>query len=196
MIREVLDINDSLYLSYAWIKNLGISERTIWKWKERNTGNRFSQGKVSYIEYSSIPESTRAKLPSEAEIRASIVADEKNSLLDSYLRQLRYAQQNKFLDFQKKYRDQFNLPVDKAREKGMKAAVWQKVLFICNECKAGGKKLPNGVGEALYKAYDEIYRGSYSSLQAFSRAINHVSERGPFEYCIDGRLLSNKTGHA
>lgn len=150
------------------------------------------QGKQVLIFVDSIPAATRSKLPPEAELLAQYHEDQKSGIFEAICKQLKYAQQNKFMLFQKDYREQYGLDAKKALEKGMKAAVWQRLTDLHNEYSNGGKAgLQRGIGEALYYSYNKLYPDNYSSPQAFSRALSQVKLKGAFDYCIDGRLIKN-----
>lgn len=184
MINGVKIISNVLYLSNEYLTCLGISSKTIEKWNKTSVvilkiDNR------NYVRYNTIPTLTRSKLPTEAELLAKLKEETKAAEKDEYFKMLQYAQQTKFPKFQKVYAQKYNLQLDKALEKAMKAAVWEKILLTKEQ--SGGSN-----ATALFNAFTRLYPGSYSCLAAFSAACTTVKKTGVTEFCIDRRLVRNR----
>jgi hypothetical protein len=59
----------NIWLSYEYLKEYGISERTIEKWKTFNVGIRkYIEGRI-FVKYDTIPKKTYKRLPSEKVLR-------------------------------------------------------------------------------------------------------------------------------
>jgi len=58
-----------VWLSYEYLKDFGISIKTINHWKERNIGKRIYIDCRAFIDYDTIPEPTRKLLPNKACLR-------------------------------------------------------------------------------------------------------------------------------
>jgi len=188
---KIKNISGEIYLSYLYLKELGISERTIEKWSSKNTAI-IKDGKYCFINYRYIPLQTKSKLPSEAELLASINGQKKESQVKTYTDKLKYAQINKFSDYRAYYRDTYSLNGDEAFKAAMKRAVWERLMELYNEAHSTSYKggLKKGALEMLYSAYNSIYAGQYSSKHAFLRTINTCKSAGFDSIIIDKRKLS------
>ncbi len=61
--------NATYWLSYEWFKKHDVPQGTINVWITRDTCRRRMIDGRAYIDYDSVPERTRVKLPTKAEIR-------------------------------------------------------------------------------------------------------------------------------
>ncbi|WP_315814064.1 hypothetical protein [Paraflavitalea speifideaquila] len=159
MGKPILFRNDALYLSYKFIASFGIPEQTISAWRRRKIGSRIYEGKEAYIDYSSIPDQTRWKLPPEAVIKATyrtqkaeILTEEITSKLESALS----ANYSKWFNlFKPKYPQ---LPTEKLREAAIKAVSIECVLQLDGD---------KGEKKAAFEAYNKVVARPYDSEHAF-----------------------------
>ncbi|PZP43827.1 MAG: hypothetical protein DI598_15265 [Pseudopedobacter saltans] len=77
-MKQILILGRDIFCSYAFLKNY-ISKKTIEDWKSRKIGNRMYFSGIAYIEYSSIPAPSRAKLPTLEELTIKAQNEQKGS---------------------------------------------------------------------------------------------------------------------
>lgn len=77
--NKIIIHNDCLFLSRAFLIDLGISKNTVKKWKLRDTCVFTTVKNVEYISYNDIPPLTRDKLPKKTEIIAEIDIEERTA---------------------------------------------------------------------------------------------------------------------
>ncbi|HEK20679.1 hypothetical protein [Mucilaginibacter sp.] len=186
------NISGEIYLSYQFLKELGISERTIEKWSAKS-GSVIKDGKYCFIKYSAVPKQTKSKLPSESELLAMLASDKKDSLVNDVADKLKYAQINKCAQYRVYYRDTYFLSSEDALKCAMKRAVWERLMEIYKESHSASYNggLKKGALEMLYSAYNNLYKGQYSSKHAFLRTINTCKSAGFDSIIIDKRKLSS-----
>lgn len=188
MIKDILDINDHIYVSYKFIQSKGVSKRTIWKWSDHEV-IIIKDGKNSYARFDSIPAPTRTKLPSLGELKGLLAGEDHNKEIEAVYKKLQYAQINHFNQYRNHYRDNFGLDTDKAFKFAMKRAVWERLLQLHKERCTGEKgTLQKGFLMVLWEAYNKLYPKSYAKT-ALSRAIQNAKENGIDAAVVDRKQL-------
>lgn len=196
-------LNNRIALSYQeLIETYHISKNTVNSGLNHFRGSgtdhweHFKDGQI-YIYYDKLPINTRKKLPTEAELIAEYKNQHKKGASDAIFKTLQYCQLNKFLPYQQRYREEYGLSAEKALPKGMKAALWDRLLALHHEYSLGGKGgLQKGILEAMFKAYNALYPAAYKSTITLSTAIKNAKSIGITAFCLDGRITSNREKHA
>lgn len=187
MKNNIILFNESIFLSYQYLNDLGVSYKTIEDWKQRCLGDRYYENGTAYISLNSIPKPTRKKLPSEEELRALLVGSDKNKAVEEVYKKLHYAQINHFNQYRNYYRDTFGMDAEKAFKTAMKRALWERMMQLHKEHSTGLKgTLQKGYLETLLAAYIKIYPNSYTKT-SLSRSIQIAKEHG-----IDGAVVNLK----
>lgn len=194
-MNSVIQLHDVIYLSYAFIEGKGISYNVIKKWASRKSVKPLTIDGSAYIDYSIIPLPSKGKLPSVSELLTLAKGVECDNKVKSIVDKLKYAQINKFSDYRAYYRDNYALSGDEAMKAGMKRAVWERFMQLYNDSHSTGYNggLKKGALDMLYRAYNQVYPGIYSSKHALLRTINQCKSAGFDSIIIDKRKFQK--GH-
>lgn len=158
-MESVYYLECDYFLSYHYLEAHGIGVNTIKKWIARESATRVYNNSIPFIKYSSIPKPTRAKLPSESELRSLIIENRHNERQEFYKDLLKTAYEKDFLKYKETYASDGRLSPEQKILCARLRAVWEKVL----EYNSGAR----GVTEHLYKAFDTIFKGKYKTYEAF-----------------------------
>lgn len=189
----ILEVKGCLLISYDYLRRAGLKAASIENWRRRNGISICKIDGRAFIDYKSIPNPSKSKIPSEADLRAILLGEEKNKDVEDVYKKLQYAKFNKFLNHRVYYRDKYGLSPDLTLETSMKRASWDRLMQLYNENKTGVKGgLKKGFLEILHKAYDKVYPGRYSTVNALLRAIKTSEQRGVDAVCVDQRKLKSE----
>ncbi|WP_160150078.1 DDE-type integrase/transposase/recombinase [Parabacteroides sp. Marseille-P3160] len=139
-------------------------------------------GKI-YIEYNSIPNNTRRKLPSKENLIALTKEQEFNETTQQYYRQLERAYLKQYSSYLPVYKD-LNIDLEKAIDYARHHAVWAEILNIHGD-KGVRPQLRN-----LWEAYNRLYPRKYA-YNRMNPCINTCKKEGiqrllVHQYKIDG----------
>ncbi|MBP1676713.1 MAG: Integrase catalytic region, partial [Bacteroidetes bacterium] len=155
-IRIIDNSSNQVFLSYSWIiENSDIPEKTVRFWSTRDVGVRFTEGNRAYIDYDTIPEQSRKKLPSKEGI-ISIYKEETNAFADNCqtyncFAVLDTAYHVEFVKYRQIYID-LGFSGEKVTEYARKHAVWTRIVQLHDE----HHKL-----RYIYDAYSMVLPGGY-----------------------------------
>lgn len=175
------------WLSYEWLEAHSVSENTYSSWCQREQCHRMYLNGRAYINYDTIPEPTRVKLPTKDEIlaehnRKKIAHLEKrytHELQEAY-RSMQFPVYVKEIQSNKEYS---KLSREQITEFARKACVIERAVWMQKEYGHPSKL------EALFYAYKSIYPNDYSLKNRLSMALKRAREEGVLSVAIDKRLF-------
>lgn len=177
-------IESKVFLSYSWlIVHSLISEKAINHWKERNIGDRHYEGNRAFINYDTIPEPSRKKLPSKEAIYKAYndvhTTFKKVACTEQAYKILQMAQM-KFAQYRDIYTEK-GFTTGKATEYARKHAVWVRIVQIHIN-----REFPLF---AIHEAYKRIYPDGFA-YNRMNYAINKCKVEG-----IPALLIKQTTGN-
>ena len=166
----------TLYLSYEWIINQGISRNSIDNWVKRGQAIITKRDGRAFVYYESIPAPTRAKLPSKESIIRMQQKERDERYIQGMYERLLPAKENLYPTYRDIYL-KYNLSPEKVLEYSQKHAVLEEVLTIKDECLEEKCRFPlRDVWQAFCKIYPNWY--VYESFcLAIKTCINEGIER-------------------
>ena len=173
-----------VWLSYDFFMEYGISEGCLNNWSVRKTCTRIYINNRAFINYDTIPEQTRKKLPSKQVLRLD-AKDQRRDIrqqyffneLDSAFRGIVVA---KWRNEIKKISDRFKS--EDIETFARRAAIFEKALEIyTGKC---------GDLQSLHKAYLQFYPDGYSMKNRFCMALKQAKEKGILSVAIDYKRLN------
>lgn len=166
----------TLYLSYEWIINQGISRNSIDNWVKRGQVIVTKRDGQAFVYYESIPAPTRAKLPSKESIIRMQQKERDERYVQGMYERLLPAKENMYPTYRDIYL-KYNLSPEKVLEYSQKHAVLEEVLTIKDECLEEKCRFPlRDVWQAFCKIYPNWYVYEAFCL-AIKRCINEGIER-------------------
>lgn len=184
-----IDYKHSIYwLSYEWFLNHEISENTISQWSKRKVcRSRYIDGRA-FIDYDSVPDRTRAKLPTKEEIRIEQSIERKKHMEDHFYEKMQKASQSIRVNY---WANQIltEYPVlkrEKAVEFGRRAAVFEVLIDFHNTFKW------NGEFSAMFRAFNCVFpEKGYARTSRLNMALKKAKEQGIISVSVDTRVLRN-----
>lgn len=147
----------TLYLSYEWIINQGISRNSIDNWVKRGQAIITKRDGRAFVYYESIPAPTRAKLPSKESIIRMQQKERDERYIQGMYERLLPAKENLYPTYRDIYL-KYNLSPEKVLEYSQKHAVLEEVLTIKDECLEEKCRFPlRDVWQAFCKIYPNWY---------------------------------------
>lgn len=174
------------WVSYEYLLDKNISQGTLNSWSTRQICKRKYIDGRAYINYDTIPEPTRVKLPSKDGIKEEYNRNRNIYFENYYTGELRNAYKspdvavwiNKIVDA-----EQFSgLKRELASKYGRRAAVLEKAVELHNTC-GKGRLSP------LFYAYSKIYPDDYSTKNRFCTALKNAKENGVLSVAVDKRSI-------
>ncbi|MFV0538392.1 MAG: transposase family protein [Dysgonomonas sp.] len=187
-----LDTKHQVYwLSYEYFLKYNISENTLSQWSKRNVCKRkYIDGKA-YINYDTIPEPTRVKLPTKEQIKAEYNRERYGYMERYFTEELQAACTNDRRPYWHRaiYYDEAYKGLDtfQIADFAKKACVIERAMEIQNEASRPGFL------EALFYAYCSIYPNDYSMKNRFCMALKRAREEGVLSVAIDKRMFRKFT---
>ena len=181
--------NSTYWLSYEWFLNHGITENTYSSWCQRKVCEVRYVDNKAYINYDSIPERTRAKLPTKAEIRKEQSEAYTKETENTFIELLEAAK----TDIRNgHWRNEIKaaypaLKWEKVVEFSRRATVFEEVLRIDSLIRQNGRE--HG---ALFRAFNHIFpEKGYTYSSRFHMAMKKAKEQGIISIAVDTRALRN-----
>lgn len=175
------------WLNYQYLTSKGVDGNTISQWSKRKICKRKYIDGRAYINYDTIPEPTREKLPTKEGLKEEYSRQKSEYIERWYTRELKEAYKgdqvpvwvNAILNdgrYNKLKREQVTLFA-------RRASVIERAIEI--ERKRGAK----GRLSALYYAYCSIYPNDYSQKNRFCMALKKAKDEGVLSVAVDKRTL-------
>jgi len=173
-------INKILYVSYAFLREKGVTQASIEKWSCRKvTAKKLIEGQT-YVKYDSIPTPTRKKLPRKIDLEAEYNLVRHEEKVDTFFEGILHAHKMGWIQHNQPYKDKFpTLDTQKIRGAAQLHAVWQYILD-----NAGSDCL------SLYNAFNKVYPGKYKSYNSFANAKSKAVKNGAGFMAIDQRWFT------
>jgi hypothetical protein len=159
--NSLILIGTKLYLQYSFLRKNGISNATIFSWQQRNISVIHKVNNNAFVEYDSIPITTKSKLPSKDELLGLAWLQDYDNKTSEIYESLQNTCSTNFKRFVEYYKVKYNLDNVKSVQFAKDHAIWNWIVNVYTE-----RNL-----EALYKAYSKIYPKRYSSKNSFSNAM-------------------------
>lgn len=154
---DIRIIENEVYLSYTYLSKVyDINNRTTEKWSERNVGKRIRLSGRIFIEFNTIPSTTRKKLPSKKELISLAKTNKHDELTERFFIQLERAYLNSFIQYREVYKV-LDYDNGKVIEYSRHHAVWAEILTINMEYKNHRFPLRN-----VWEAYCRLYPNRYA----------------------------------
>lgn len=188
MNRICLDTKlQAFWLNYEYLLNFHISEDTISQWSKRNICERKYINGLAYINYDTIPEPSRAKLPNKEELRKEYNRQQYKHKENYFLNELQAAYTglnvSKYIREMLEHELYSTINRYKITELARRASVVERILELHNERKE------QGTLSALFHAYNTVYPNSYAQLPRFSMALAKAKSKGVLSIVVDKRMF-------
>jgi Integrase core domain. len=173
------------WLSYEYFQKYNISENTISQWSKRKVCKyKYIDGRA-FINYDTIPEPTRKKLPSKEEMKEYRNRERKSLGENFFYKQLKEAYSSKnMIKWQRTIRETYSkFPLDKATTYARRASVFEKAVELHNDYKFSGEF------SALYYAFNRVLENTYTHKPRFLMALKRAKEEGILSVSVDARAL-------
>ncbi len=168
-MRKVEIKNDSVYIAYSALFDLGITVHTTEQWSKRNIGDRIYIGKYAYINYDTIPVATRKKLPGKSSFIAAYHEAQHDTITERFFLRMEQAYLKGFVKYRELYRN-LGVKFDDITSYAQHHAVWAVVLELHKQDKK--PKLRN-----IWQAYSRLYPGRFA-YNRMNYAINKADRLG------------------
>ena len=183
-----IDVKHQVFwLSYEYLLKYGISEYVISKWSIRDVCKRTYIDGRAYINYDTIPEPSRAKLPSKEKIKREYnrykTVDDENRFF-GYLQEAHDGLRSAYWRNQivEKYTGLSDM---KMTEFARRASVIEEAVRIHN---CGFRKSAGNT--ALYHAFNRIFpENGYKYMSGFNRSLDKAKKEGILSVAVDTRSL-------
>jgi hypothetical protein len=181
--------NATYWLCYEWFLKHDVLETTISQWSKRDNCRRRMIDGRAYIDYDSVPERTRVKLPTKAEIRKEQSEAYTKETEQTFIELLEAAK----TDIRNgHWRNEIKaaypaLKWEKVVEFARRATVFEEVLRIDSLIRQNGRE--HG---ALFRAFNHVFpEKGYSQKPRFYMAMTKAKEQGIVSVAVDTRALRN-----
>ena len=180
-----VDENKRVWLSYEYLKSVGISEGTIKAWIVRGSGSRQYIDKRAFLDYDTIPNETRKRLYGKGTLMYDARQERLSTRENLFFNQLDQAFTGiASAKWRNLIQDAYpKLDVDCLTKFSRRAAVIEKALDL-------NPYLHSNL-ECLFKAYLRIYNGAYSTKKRFSMMLSEAREKGILHVAVDKRVMNN-----
>lgn len=183
-----LDTKHQVYwLSYDYLLKHDVSEDAIGQWRKRNICRRKYIDGRAFINYDTIPEPTREKLPNKETLKAEYNRQRHSYLENKYTEELKEAYKSKeVIKWINTIRDtEAYKGIDRTKitEFARHTSVLEKAVYLYNNTTRQGALI------ALFHAYKSIYPDRYSMKNRFCMALKRVNEEGVLSVAIDKRAI-------
>jgi transposase InsO family protein len=177
-----IDKSRHVWLSCGYLEEYGISKKTIKNWSIRNVTTRKYIDKHAFINYDTIPEPTRKRLPSKAVLRHDERQACRESLQKYFFRELEKAYSGTPVV---KWRNEIkreNPQISNEHINGFarRASVFEKILEIYH-----GRK---GELDSLHGAYLQLYPDGYTAKNRFCMILKKAGQNGILSAVVDSRV--------
>lgn len=165
MLGIIIDgsTTNETYLSYQWLMEQGVPEKSIQNWSVRKLGVYKTFDGSVYIEYNSIPAPSRKKLPTREAIRKLYFDYHKNSehryLTDKCHYELYKSYTLEWSEYRQIY-DNLGLDIEKATAYAKEHAVWVRILELRFDRR---DYRPRNIHEAYKRIFPKGYAYAYMS---------------------------------
>lgn len=178
-----------VWLSYEFLLRHNVPKGTINWWSTKDLCDRIYIDGRAFLNYDTIPEPTRRKLPSKEEIMADYHSAINAGREAFFLGRLQDAYSGKgFVKWIEKINEAYEgLTSKKITEFARRASVFERILEIA-DCNTG-----RGVLEALHTAYDQLYPGNYRHKSRFCMALSKARNEGVLSVAVDKRAIIKRT---
>ncbi|MBQ7824199.1 MAG: DDE-type integrase/transposase/recombinase [Bacteroidaceae bacterium] len=161
--------NNILFVSYRYLREIGIKEKSIDHWNERGLLTPIKFRGEAYVCYDDIPAPTRTKLPDkETIIDGFHISDDTER---EYYQRMTVARDIRYAAYLDEYRS--TQPEDKARESARLHAVLSVTVQEHGDYRFTGKPQLR----KLYNAFSRLYPGKYGYTH-FCRIIQKAKREG------------------
>lgn len=177
------------WLSYEYLMKHGVLEDTINKWHSRDVCKRKYIDDRVFINYDTIPEPTRLKLPTKEEMKAYKNRERVSYVEGKFTEWLQEAYRcPNIIKWQKIIREKYDVSLEKATVFARRASVFEKVIELYDRY-----KFPKDF-TALCFAYKNVYPNNYTYNSRFLMAIKRVKKEGVLSVAVDARTLRRYEG--
>lgn len=177
----------AVWLSYEYLVEKNVPQGTLNAWSTRDICTRMYLNGRAYIKYDTIPEPTRAKLPTIEGIRAEYNRKKIENTVYIFTKELQEAykcmQLPVYVREIRSKTEYSKLKDEQVTEFARKACVIERVLWLHQEYHR-----PNKL-EALFYAYSSIYPNDYSMKNRFCMMLKRARQEGVLSVAIDKRLF-------
>ena len=175
-------INKILYVSYAFLKEKGVTQASIEKWSCRKVTTKKRIDGQTYVQYDSIPEPTKKKLPSKIDLEAEINLVKHEQKIDTFLEGMLNAHRIGYIKHTTPYTAKFpTLDRGKINKAAQYHEVWQYILDN------GGKD-----SLALFNAFNKVFPNKYVTYNSFCNAKSKAVKNGAEFMAIDQRWFTTR----
>lgn len=185
---KIFHDGNELYISYSFLRELGIPKRTLWKWADLESVITIKHGKNVLVKYLSIPAPTRAKLPSIDELIANVENKTNIGLAQTFANYLR-ANVKKAGKYTAGYMKSEGVNQDKATKYAVKRAIYEGLLDI-HQSYCDGVRLKKGYLQPIAEAFREVAKCKTPDIEV-SRNINNAKKYGIDYVILDSRKGKN-----
>lgn len=175
------------WLSYDFLSEYHIPKESIGNWRKRNICKRKYIDNRAYVDYDTIPEPTRVKLPNKEELKAYYRKYKSRYLIEYFTRDLQEAYSSsavvQWINIIQSDPVYDKLERGKVTEFARRASVLDRALQIYNMSSS------YRATRALYEAYCTVYPDNYSLINRFTMAMKKMNEEGVLSMAVDKRLI-------
>lgn len=183
MVRDLLFLNDGLYLSKRFLKPYA-TDGAIDKWKDIPSVVRIKIDDQLFYLLDTIPRRTKRKLPSDSELAKLERQQLKSNALQSVCDGMHHAYYYNHAKFVTQYQGGQRISHGKAVYFSRLHSVLQYIIEVKN--KDGFRDL-----KGLYDAFNALFPGKYSSKHALSNAVRKAAADGIMTVALDKRVFGN-----
>lgn len=179
----------TVWLSYEYLSEHGVSEGVLNSWSVRGKCDRIYIDGRTFLDYDSIPEPSRRKLPSKEDITAEYHSAISAGRKAFFLGRLQDAYSGKgFVKWIDKINEDYEgLIPEKVTECARRASVFERILEI-TDCNTG-----RGILEALHVAYNQLYPGNYRHKSRLCMALSKARKEGVLSVAVDKRATIKRS---
>lgn len=153
MDELVLYNSSSLYVSYSWLRDKGVSDGCIKNWTNRHIGKVIKLCGKAFVCYDTIPLATLRNLPTKETLISFVKGKMYDKCTELFFHRLETAYLKDFIPYRQIYKD-LGMNEEKTIEYAQHHAVWVEVLKI------HGEKSRQGLRN-LWEAYCRLYPDRY-----------------------------------
>lgn len=176
--------NEQLYLSYDYLKTLGITQKDLENWSYRKISEKAIFNGQTFLLYNSIPEKRLKQLPTKENLIATYHANKHDENVEHYYNAFLYQTTKGWIQYREQYKDAFyNLKDEKLNQTAKLHAVWQYVK--------DNSILHERNTKYQYLAFDKIFPKHYKSYNCFANVKAKVLKNGAAS-CYDNRNRTAK----
>ena len=172
-----------IWLSYSILRTYSLSDKDFGNWSCRKNVVKTKRYGLVYIAYNTIPAPSRAKLPSELELRRIYEENKISGLVQFYLDGMENAIRHNYGQHYNYIAKKYTLS---SKQKQLSAERWASIEWLLSNIRRGEQ--PQAI-KAFNKRFDTDYCQSN-----FSRVLGNVRRKGIEAVAVDGRAIN--TGHA